>query len=160
MILENIGNLTTFNPDSGEVETTSNTSLVIEDGIIVEKGIGEKFDCSECLVTPGFVDPHTHPVFLDLRVDEVAMRKAGATYEEKAAPETEEQPVAAAEDESTEEPAATEESSPEELTVAAVSEAGETPPVDDEEQAEPEAEEQPATKEKASVEENPEDSKD
>lgn len=85
MILENIGNLTTFNPDSGEVETTSNTSLAIEDGIIVEKGIGEKFDCSECLVTPGFVDPHTHPVFLDLRVDEVAMRKAGATYEEIAA---------------------------------------------------------------------------
>ena len=85
MILENIGNLTTFNPDSGEVETTSNTSLAIEDGIIVEKGIGEKFDCIECLVTPGFVDPHTHPVFLDLRVDEVAMRKAGATYEEIAA---------------------------------------------------------------------------
>jgi len=82
MILENIGNLTTFNPDSGEVETTSNTLLAIEDGIIVEKGSGEKFDCCECLVTPGFVDPHTHPVFLDLRVDEVAMRKAGATYEE------------------------------------------------------------------------------
>ena len=80
--------------------------------------------------------------------------------EEKAAPETEKQPKAAAEDESTGEPAAAEESSPEEPTVAAVSEAGETPPVDDEEQAEPEAEEQPATKEKASVEENPEDSKD
>jgi N utilization substance protein A len=78
----------------------------------------------------------------------------------EAAEEKEEQPVAAAEDESTEEPAATEESSPEELTVAAVSEAGETPPVDDEEQAAPEAEEQPATEEKASVEENPGDSKD
>ena len=85
MILENIGNLTTFNPDSGEVETTSNTSLVIEDGIIVENGSGESIDCGGCLVTPGFVDPHTHPVFLDLRVDEVAMRKAGATYEEIAA---------------------------------------------------------------------------
>lgn len=85
MILENIGNLTTFNPDSGEVETISNTSLVIEDGFIVENGSGEFIDCTDCLVTPGFVDPHTHPVFLDLRVDEVAMRKAGATYEEIAA---------------------------------------------------------------------------
>ena len=85
MILENIGNLTTFNPDSGEVETISNTSLVIENGIIVENGSGEFIDCTDCLVTPGFVDPHTHPVFLDLRVDEVAMRKAGATYEEIAA---------------------------------------------------------------------------
>ena len=80
--------------------------------------------------------------------------------EEKAAPETEEQPVTAAENESTGEPAATEESSPDEPTVAAVSEAGETPPVNDEEQAAPEAEEQPATEEKVSVEENPEDSKD
>jgi len=85
MILENIGNLTTFNSGSGEVETTSNTALAIEDGIIVENGKGVTIDCGGCLVTPGFVDPHTHPVFLDLRVDEVAMRKAGATYEEIAA---------------------------------------------------------------------------
>ena len=84
-LLENIGQLTTFNPDSGEVETTSNTSLCIEDGIIVENVSGESVDCSGCLVTPGFVDPHTHPVFKDLRIDEVAMRKAGATYEEIAA---------------------------------------------------------------------------
>ncbi len=85
MILEKIGNLTTFDPASGEVETTSNTSLAIEDGLIVENSGGEIIDCGGSLVTPGFVDPHTHPVFLNLRIDEVAMRKAGATYEEIAA---------------------------------------------------------------------------
>ena len=40
MILEKIGNLTTFDPASGEVETTSNTSLAIEDGLIVENSGG------------------------------------------------------------------------------------------------------------------------
>ncbi len=85
MILENIGNCTTFNPETGNVETTSNTSLAIDDGLIVESAGGEIIDCGGSLVTPGFVDPHTHPVFLNLRIDEVAMRKAGATYEEIAA---------------------------------------------------------------------------
>lgn len=85
MNLENIGNLTSFNPESGKVETASNTSLAIENGSIVENAGGEIIDCGGFLVTPGFVDPHTHPVFLDLRINEIAMRKAGATYEEIAA---------------------------------------------------------------------------
>ena len=72
MILENIGSLTTFNPGSGEVETISNTSLAIEDGIIVKNGNGEFIDCGGALITPGFVDPHTHPVFLDGREEEFA----------------------------------------------------------------------------------------
>ena len=85
MILENIGSLTTFNPGSGEVETISNTSLAIEDGIIVENGNGEFIDCGGALITPGFVDPHTHPVFLDGREEEFAQRLAGVSYEEIAA---------------------------------------------------------------------------
>lgn len=34
------------------------------------------------VVMPGFVDPHTHPVFAGTRADEYALRVAGATYEE------------------------------------------------------------------------------
>ena len=34
------------------------------------------------IVTPGFVDPHTHPVFVHTREKEFAMRLAGATYVE------------------------------------------------------------------------------
>ena len=85
MILDNIGQLTAFNPETGAVETISNTSLAIEDGVIVVNGSGETIDCGGSLVTPGFVDPHTHPVFLDGRKKEFAQRLAGVSYEEIAA---------------------------------------------------------------------------
>ena len=39
-------------------------------------------DCQEKMVTSGFVDPHTHPVFLNGREDEFKMRLEGKTYEE------------------------------------------------------------------------------
>ena len=85
MILKNIGQLTSYNPDSGEVETTSNTSLTIDGDRIAENSNGEAIDCGGSLVTPGFVDPHTHSVFLDSREEEFAQRLAGISYEEIAA---------------------------------------------------------------------------
>ena len=42
-------------------------------------------DARGCVVMPGFVDAHTHPVFGGTRVDEYEARAAGATYEEIAA---------------------------------------------------------------------------
>jgi imidazolonepropionase len=42
-------------------------------------------DAGGCLVTPGFVDAHTHLVFGGNRADEFEMRSAGATYQEIAA---------------------------------------------------------------------------
>ena len=42
----------------------------------------ELIDAEGALITPGFVDPHTHPVFVHTREDEFAMRIAGATYVE------------------------------------------------------------------------------
>jgi len=85
MILKNIGQLTSYNPDSGEVETISNTSLTIDGDRIAENSNGEAIDCGGSLVTPGFVDPHTHSVFLDSREEEFAQRLVGVSYEEIAA---------------------------------------------------------------------------
>ena len=85
MILKNIGQLTSYNPDLGEVETISNTSLTIDGDRIAENSNGEAIDCGGSLVTPGFVDPHTHSVFLDSREEEFAQRLAGVSYEEIAA---------------------------------------------------------------------------
>ena len=62
------------------------SSILIEDGIIADVGniprAGniETIDASGCAVTPGFVDPHTHPVFARTRESEFVMRVKGATY--------------------------------------------------------------------------------
>ena len=82
IILKNIGCLVTANADG--VASFKNTSILIENGKIA--AIGERqsenaIDCGGKMVTCGFVDSHTHPVFLENRDEEYAMRLAGVTYE-------------------------------------------------------------------------------
>ena len=82
IILENIGCLVTANADG--LASFENTSILIENGKIAAIGEGQSenaIDCGGKMVTCGFVDSHTHPVFLDNRDEEYAMRLAGVTYE-------------------------------------------------------------------------------
>ncbi len=87
LLLRNIGSLVTTNPDTELVETKHDTQVFIEDGIIHKIGGDESsadkiINCEQKLVTPGFVDPHTHPVFLNGREHEFGMRIAGTSYQE------------------------------------------------------------------------------
>ncbi len=82
IILKNIGCLVTANADG--VASFENTSILIENGKIAAIGDRQSenaIDCGGKMVTCGFIDSHTHPVFLDNRDEEYAMRLAGATYE-------------------------------------------------------------------------------
>ena len=82
IILKNIGSLVTANADG--VASFENTSILIENGKIAAIGDRQSenaIDCGGKMVTCGFVDSHTHPVFLDNRDEEYAMRLAGVTYE-------------------------------------------------------------------------------
>lgn len=45
----------------------------------------EVVDANRHVVSPGFVDAHTHPVFAGTRVDELELRSAGASYQQIAA---------------------------------------------------------------------------
>jgi len=64
----------------------------VENGIITDAGPPDEIrgrhpdartlDFGDRLVTPGFVDPHTHPVFAGTREDEFELRILGRSYEE------------------------------------------------------------------------------
>lgn len=67
-------------------------ALAIKDGLIVAVDTtdnildyykaGEIIDANDKVVMPGFVDPHTHPIFVHTRENEFEMRIAGKTYVE------------------------------------------------------------------------------
>ena len=81
--LENVGCLIT--EGSTGIDYKHNTCVVIEDKYIASIGSGSAdtiIDCRGKMVTPGFVDSHTHLIFDNPRVDEHKLRLSGATYEE------------------------------------------------------------------------------
>ena len=85
--LINIGQLVTFDSKIKKMIRLKNTEVVIENSNIYEIGnnlgpADKTFDCFNMLVTPGFVDPHTHPVFFNYRDKEFNMRLQGSSYEE------------------------------------------------------------------------------
>lgn len=65
-------------------------ALLVEDGIVLSIGESEdllrryphaeKFDASHRVVMPGFIDPHTHLIFMGERAVEFEMRLEGRTY--------------------------------------------------------------------------------
>mgnify|MGYP003959161437 FL=1 len=87
LILKNIKNCVTWDSERGGMLIHENIDIAIEKDQIVEMGAhlgsaDHAIDCSKNLVTPGFVDSHTHPVFLEGREKEFSMRLQGVSYEE------------------------------------------------------------------------------
>ena len=87
--LRNIGRLFTGTP-AGVIEGAA----VISDGEEIAwcgksgdepreliESVTDEHDCEGALVTAGFIDAHTHPVYAGDRMAEVAMRSGGASYE-------------------------------------------------------------------------------
>ena len=85
--LTNIGLLATYNSKTCALERTLDCTISIDDGIITDingADVSRKksIDCKGKLITPGFVDAHTHPVFVDGRENEFMKRLAGVSYQE------------------------------------------------------------------------------
>ncbi len=80
---------------SFEVQTLPHAGILINDDTIIEIGDGQELhrkypearhiDGQGCWALPGFVDPHTHPIFYRTRQQEFVMRSQGKSYEEIAA---------------------------------------------------------------------------
>lgn len=85
--LTNVGDIVTYNTDSKSMVSLGKNEIIISAGKISEIGDNLSdsctvFDCNNKLVTPGFIDCHTHPVFLDERENEFEMRTKGFSYED------------------------------------------------------------------------------
>jgi len=86
-LLTNIGKIITWHSDRQSMIIDTESDIMIEDGIIskMDSKLGDAdhiIDCHGKMVSPGFVDSHTHPVFMHGREEEFQMRLQGATYEE------------------------------------------------------------------------------
>ena len=69
--LINIGTLVSYDSRKGSMVSSKKLEIIIEDGKIKEIGrnlnsADDAYDCKNKLITPGFVDCHTHPVFLKI----------------------------------------------------------------------------------------------
>ena len=83
----NIGKIVTWSPDEKKLLSLENQEILIQDGFIKEisdsvTGAELEFDAEGALITPGFVDSHTHPIFFGNRGSEFGMRVAGKSYED------------------------------------------------------------------------------
>lgn len=93
-ILYNLsGIITSFSKDEWHTHfKQTNVAIIIKDDTIKEIDTppklfekypdAEKIDGKNYLAFPGFVDPHTHPVFYKTREEEFEMRVQGKSYEE------------------------------------------------------------------------------
>ncbi len=85
--LFNIGNMVTYSMNDNSMISLKGVEILISEGKIIEIGskvsdADQLLDCENKLITPGFVDCHTHPVFLNGRENEFEMRLKGLSYEE------------------------------------------------------------------------------
>ncbi|MBT6112126.1 MAG: imidazolonepropionase [Candidatus Marinimicrobia bacterium] len=86
-LLSNIGKIITWQSERQSMIIDSESDIMIEDSLIIKIGqnLGHAdhiIDCQGKMVSPGFIDSHTHPVFMNGREEEFQMRLQGATYEE------------------------------------------------------------------------------
>ena len=82
-----IGAVTTWSSDENQLQTIRDVEIMVEDDKISDirkqvSGADEEIDADGALITPGFVDSHTHPIFSGNRSGEFDMRVAGKSYEE------------------------------------------------------------------------------
>ena len=85
--ITNISTISTWSPNKNKLISYHDVEILIENSTIIQISniVGdaeEEIDADGALITPGFVDSHTHPIFSNNRVEEFRMRVAGKSYEE------------------------------------------------------------------------------
>ena len=81
----NISKIFTFSKSSKSVQSLQNHEIEIKNGKIVNiapsiEGNFKTIDAENAIITPGFIDSHTHPIFISNRADEFEKRNLGRSY--------------------------------------------------------------------------------
>ena len=81
----NISKIVSWNTDSNSLEIIENKDILIESDKITEisndiSSFDDVIDAKQSIITPGFIDAHTHPIFIGNRSNEFIMRAQGKTY--------------------------------------------------------------------------------
>ena len=87
--IHNIKSIITYNPNLDDVVIEGIDSIIIKDGRIISIGnsikdlsIDHQIDAKQTIVTPGFIDSHTHLVFSSNRANDFLSRVSGKSYTE------------------------------------------------------------------------------
>ena len=85
--ITNIGSIATWSPIQHQLNIIKDVEIMVEDNTVVEigskvVGADQEINAEGALLTPGFVDSHTHPIFSGNRAEEFSMRVQGKSYEE------------------------------------------------------------------------------
>ena len=84
--ITNIATVSTWSSEKNKLVNYQDVEILIEDTTIIQidSTVGDaevEIDADGALITPGFVDSHTHPIFSGNRAGEFGMRVAGKSYE-------------------------------------------------------------------------------
>ncbi len=87
--IKNIGKIFTWDNYNNKLDILHNQEILIKDGLIIKIGnsiktedIDQLIDAKNGMITPGFVDCHTHPIFYNDRSLDYRLRSEGETYEQ------------------------------------------------------------------------------
>ena len=84
--ITNIATISTWSTEKNKLINYQDVEILIEDTTIIQidSTVGDaevEIDADCALITPGFIDSHTHPIFSGNRAEEFGMRVAGKSYE-------------------------------------------------------------------------------
>ena len=85
--ISNIKSIITWDADKNKLVNLNNNSIYLDQGkiykITTEKlPFDQEIDAENSIITPGFIDCHTHPVFSNNRAKEFNLRTSGSSYAE------------------------------------------------------------------------------